>query len=214
MVLSGNSFNSLAAGPASGVSPAEVKQFFDGRDKLVITFVGYSGTGYEDVQEMLDAARNVLAVHSPKKTIVNIGATSAGIGAVYELAKQMGFETTGIVSTQALEHKAEISPHVDTVFYVTDDTWGGFKENTEVLAPTSQAMVQCSDIVIGIGGGDVGRDEMIAARREGKTVKFIPADINHNVAIEAARKKGLPAPADFKGAAFTAFEKPNGSANP
>ncbi len=213
MVLAGNSFNSFADGPVRRVSPTEVKEFFDGRGKLVITFVGYSGAGYEDVEGMLDEARQVLAAHSSEKAIVNIGATSAGIGAVYELAKQMGFETTGIVSTQALEYKAEISPHVDRVFFVNDDTWGGFKENTEILSPTSQAMVECSDIFIGIGGGAVGRDEMIAAKRAGKIVKFIPADMNHQAEIDKARNKGLPAPTDFKGAAFAAFGKPDGTTN-
>lgn len=214
MVLSGNSLSSHAADPPPRVSPAEVKQFFDGRAKLVITFIGYSGAGYEDAEQMLNEAKNELTAHSVEKTIVNIGATSAGIGAVYELAKKMGFETTGIVSTQALEYKADISPYVDTVFYVTDDTWGGFKENTEDLSPTSQAMVQCSDIFVGIGGGAVGRDEMIAAQRAGKRVKFIPADMNHQAETDAARKKGLPAPTDFKGATFAVFGEPDGPANP
>jgi hypothetical protein len=201
----------LLSGPSaeSGTTPTAVKRFFDQRGKVVITFMGYSDAGYEEAEGMLDEARSVLSVHSPKKAIVNIGATSSGIGAVYGVAKEMGFETTGIVSTQAKKYQAEISPHVDTVFYVTDEAWGGFKENTQVLTPTSQAMVQCSDVVICIGGGAVSRDEMIAARREGKTVKYIPADMNHKRAVEKARKKGLPVPTDFKGAAFAVFGKPN-----
>ena len=199
---------SPADGSESGCSPEEVKRFFDQRGKIVITFVGYSDAGYEDSDRMLDEARSVLSVHSPKKAIVNIGATSSGIGAVYDLAKKMGFETTGIVSTEAKKYEAEISPQVDRVFYVTDDAWGGFKENTQVLTPTSQAMVQCSDIIIGIGGGPVARDEMIAAKREGKTIKYVPADMNHKTAIDKARKKGLPLPTDFKGAAFEVFGKP------
>lgn len=199
---------SPADGSESGSSPDEVKRFFDQRGKIVLTFVGYSDAGYEDFDRMLDEARSVLSVHSPKKTIVNIGATSSGIGAVYDLAKKMGFETTGIVSTEAKKVQAEISPQVDKVFYVTDDAWGGFQENTQVLTPTSQAMVQCSDILIGIGGGAVARDEMIAAQREGKTVKYIPADMNHKTALDKARKKGLPPPTDFKGAAFEVFGKP------
>jgi len=207
-VLCSYSAQSPADGPESGTSPTEVKRFFDLRGKIVISFVGYSDAGYEDAERMLDEARSVLSVHSPKKTIVNIGATSSGIGAVYRLAKQLGFETTGIVSTEARKYKAEISPHVDRVFYVTDDAWGGFKENTQVLTPTSQAMVQCSDIIIGIGGGPVARDEMIAAKREGKTVKYIPADMNHKAAMDKARKKGLPLPTDFKGAAFEVFGTP------
>lgn len=188
-----------------GTSPEKIKQFFDQRGKIVITFVGYSGSGYEDEPQMLAHARDVLSVHTPKKAIVNIGATASGIGAVYQLAKKMGFETTGIVSTQAQKYKAEISPNVDRVFFVADETWGGFKANSQTLAPTSQAMVECSDIVIGFGGGDVARDELTAAQRAGKTIKYFPADMNHKKAIEKASQKGNAAPADFKGSAFAMF---------
>ena len=197
----------LADGPDAGTSPDEVKRFFDQRGKVVVTFLGFSGAGYEDAEAMLDKARSVLAVHSPAKTIVNIGATSSGIGAVYEVAKKMGFETTGIVSTQAKKYDAEISPYVDKVFFVTDDLWGGFQENSKVLSPTSQAMVQCSDVVVCIGGGLVARDELVVAKREGKAIKYIAADMNHKTAVEKARKKGRPAPTDFQGAAFAEFGK-------
>ena len=48
----------------------------------------------------------------------------------------------------------------------------------------------------------MARDELLAAKRRGKKVKFIPADMNHKTAIDKARKKGLPAPDNFKGSAF------------
>ena len=183
-VLSVHSARLVAEEPQAGTSPVEVQRFFEKSGKTVITFAGYSGSGYEDVEGMLAEARGVLSAHAPKKTIVNIGATSSGIGAVYGLAKEMGFETTGIVSTQAKEYDAEISEHVDKVFYVTDESWGGFKPNTNNLSPTSLAMVQNSDVIICIGGGAVARDELTAAKREGKTIKYIPADMNHKAAIE------------------------------
>jgi hypothetical protein len=90
------------------------------------------------------------------------------------------------------------------VFYVEDATWGGLLNGTR-LSPTSEAMVENSDIIIGIGGGEIARDELMAARRLGKKVRFIPADMDHQKARESARKKGLPEPADFRGAAHTAF---------
>jgi hypothetical protein len=210
-VLSVHSARFVAEEPQAGTSPVEIQRFFEKSEKTVVTFAGFSGTGYEDVEKMLDEARSVLSVHSPKKAIVNIGATSSGIGAVYDVAKEMGFETTGIVSTLAKEYRAEISKHVDNVFYVTDESWGGFKPNTQVLSPTSRAMVQCSHVIICIGGGAVARDELTAAKREGKTIKYIPADMNHQAAIEKARKKRLPVPTDFKGAAYTEFGKSVGS---
>lgn len=117
----------------------------------------------------------------------------------------MGFETTGIVSTQALEAEVAVSPDVDHVFFVEDATWGGFIEGTELLSPTSRAMVEVSDQIVGIGGGAVGRDEMLAARRLGKPVTFIPADMDHERALEKARRKSLPTPTDFRGAAHAAL---------
>jgi len=67
-------------------------------------------------------------------------------------------------------------------------------------------MVENSDVLIGIGGGEVGRDELMAAKRSGKKVRFIPADMNHQKAREKAQKKGLPVSTNFGGAAGEAFK--------
>jgi hypothetical protein len=184
----------------------DIKSFFEIQNKDVVTFVGYSGAGYEDKATMLEKAKRILDEFDPSQTIVNIGATPEGIGAVYELAKRKRFMTTGIVSTQAKQYKVKISPCVDYVFYVEDATWGGFMESGDRLSPTSRAMVENSDVLIGIGGGEVGRDELITAKRLGKEVRFIPADMNHQKAREKAQKKGLPAPTNFGGAAGEAFK--------
>jgi hypothetical protein len=171
----------------------------------VLTFLGYSAAEYENKAAMLEHAARILDAYDPKATIVNIGATPDGIGAVYATAKQRGFPTAGIVSTQAKENNVKLSPCVDVVFFVRDATWGGFIPGTERLSPTSAAMVENSDVLIAIGGGEVARDELIAARRLGKKVQFIPADMNHEVARERARKRGQLAPTDFRGAAGAVF---------
>jgi hypothetical protein len=184
---------------------AQIRTFFQDTGKAVLTFVGYSGAGYKDQAAMLAGAERVLSEFDPGRTIVNIGATPDGIGAVYELAKRKGFVTTGIVSAQARKSNLALSPHVDYVFYVEDATWGGYLEGTERLSPTSEAMVENSSIVVGIGGGEVARDELLEARRSGREVRFLPADMNHEKAREAARRKGIPLPTDFRGAAHLAF---------
>jgi hypothetical protein len=191
--------------PPREATPEEIRTFFQARSKTVLTFAGYSGAEYEDRTAMLEQAARVLDQEDPKTTIVNGGATAVGIGAVYEIAKQKGFLTTGIVSTQARDTQAELSPYVDVVFFVKDETWGGFLPESGTLSPTSKAMVENSDRIFAIGGGEVARDEMIAARRSGKKVEFIPADMNHRIAREKALKKGQPAPTDFRGAAASLF---------
>jgi hypothetical protein len=183
----------------------EIKNFFENEKKDVVTFVGYSGAEYEDKAVMLEAAGRILDEFDSSSVIVNIGATPEGIGAVYEFAKRGGFTTTGIVSTQAKAYQAELSPCVDHVFYVEDSSWGGFLESGDRLSPTSTAMVENSDVLIAIGGGEVGRDELIAAKRSGKEVRFIPADMNHQKAREKAKIKGLPEPTNFGGAAAEVF---------
>ena len=183
----------------------DISAFFKGKQKMVLTFVGYSGAGYEDEASMRKQANRILSEFDPAKTIVNIGATPDGIGAIYELAKRKGFLTTGIVSSQARQNKLKLSPHVDQVFYVEDATWGGFVTGTKELSPTSKAIVANSDIMVGIGGGEVARDELVAAKRLGKQVRFIAADMDHQKARESARKKKLPEPTDFRGAANAVF---------
>jgi len=181
--------------------------FFESTNKDVITFIGYSGTGYEDKKAMLEIAENILEEFDPSLAIINIGATIQGIGIVYEVAKGQGYTTTGIVSTQARKYNIELSPYVDHVFYVEDSTWGGFIGEGDQLSPTSKVILAISDMLIGIGGGEIGRDELLAAKQIGKEVRFYPADMNHMLAREKAQKKGLPEPIDFGGAAGDVFKQ-------
>ena len=188
-------------------SVEQVRDFFASQKRQVVTFAGFSGAGYEDERAMLDHAAAILDQYDPAVTIVNIGATAEGIGAVYGLAKRKGFMTTGIVSTQARAENVALSPDVDRVFFVADSSWGGKLPDSDRLSPTSTAMVENSDVFVAIGGGDVARDEMAAAERAGKTVRFIPADMDHRAALEKAKKKGQPPPTTFGGSAAEAFEK-------
>lgn len=182
-----------------------VRAYFAARGKTVVSFVGYSGSGYEDEARMLRDAGSVLDGFSPRSTIVNIGATEAGIGAVYRLAKARGFQTTGIVSVLAALDGLSPSAHVDRVFYIEDDTWGGFTDDGGRLSPTSRAIVENSDMIVGIGGGPIARDELLEARRQGRMVVFFPADMNHsNAAASAARSADQP-PINLAGAAHDVF---------
>ena len=76
------------------------------------------------------------------------------------------------------------------MFYVQDATWGGLVAGTKQLSPTSRAMVEVSDEIIAIGGGEVARDELQAAVGQGRKVQIFPADMNHRIAIDRAAKKG------------------------
>jgi hypothetical protein len=66
-------------------------------------------------------------------------------------------------------------------------------------------MVACSDILIGIGGNDIGRDEMLAGKEQGKPVHFYPAEVDHKWAIRRADRMGLSKPDSFRGTAHEVF---------
>ena len=185
------------------MTPDEARQFFEQQRKTVLTFIGYS-VDYEDEPGMIQTVRKVLSQYLPESTLVNIGATEGGVGDAYSVAKSLGFTTTGIVSTQALAHPEYISATVDYVCFIRDESWGGKLASGE-LAPTSRAMVLCSDFVVGIGGGPISRDELLAAKASGKPVIFYPAEMSHEAAILWAERRGLPVPTSFWGDAHEAF---------
>jgi len=187
------------------MTPDEAVAFFKSQGKTVLSFFGYSGNQYEDTGGMLNIADRVLFQHSPEHTLVNIGATETGVGAIYRMAKSKGFITTGIVSEMALKYPDDISEAVDFICFIKDEQWGGKMPDSNELSPTSRAMVLCSDILIGIGGGEVSRDEMMLGREMGKSVRFYPAEANHEVTIRRATKLGQPKPESFWGAAHDVF---------
>lgn len=182
-------------------------------DKKVLSFFGYSGMGYEDEVAMLDAAGRILETYSTDSTVVNIGATSVGLGRIYPLAKSMGFTTTGIVSTRAIAYLDDISTDVDHVLFIRDELWGGYLEGTETLSPTSEAMVSSSDQCVAFGGNEISRDELLVARKRGIPVLFIPADSNHAKTITRMTRQGLPRPTSFEGEAHRVFGQGEQDAN-
>lgn len=68
-------------------------------------------------------------------------------------------------------------------------------------------MVECSDILVGIGGGGISEAEMLAGKAQGKPVHFYPADMNHAVATRYAKRMGLPPPESFRGSGKDVFGK-------
>ncbi len=195
-------------------SPARIVRIADpdaaidairGDGRRVVTFMGFSGRGYEDPASVEHLLADFLAQFDPRSEIVCSGATEDGIGAVYPLAKARGFTTVGIVSAVAEAEGARFSDLVDTIYVIDDDSWGGSR-NDGTLSPTSVAMAGAADDIIAIGGGPIARDEIEAARKLGKTIHYAAADMNHAAALENARRKGEAPPTEFKGAVHELFE--------
>ncbi len=91
------------------------------------------------------------------------------------------------------------------MFYVADSQWGGCRDGSTRLTPTSAAIVEHSDELVAIGGNRVAAEELMAARAAGKPVRFIAADMHHRLARQRAAARDEPPPDDFRGAAHAAW---------
>jgi len=170
--------------------------------KKIYTFFGYSALGYEDTDGVQSRIKHELSELSPLEFIVAVGATEEGIGMVYETAKEMGFQTIGIVSTQALSYSGRFSPHVDRIYIINDDYWGGFIPGTKKLAETTKAFLGVSAVVSAYGGGENTAVMLQEAKKLSIPLIFNEADMNY----EKARKIYGGAFDSFKGRAYQIWQ--------
>jgi len=190
------------------IDSSTVVELFRAQAKRVLTFLGFGELGYQETDRVLDIMRAELATRNPCTTLVNTGTLIRvgglnGIADIYLLAKQMGFETTGIHPSVAIGHSQthRVSPYVDHAFFVLDDTWGGFQEHEREPSPTLRTLLQVSDEVVVIGGGKHAADEMQAFWNKGTPLTYHPAEMNHAMSQLWSADAGVEI-SGFKGAAF------------
>jgi len=167
----------------------------------VYTLFGYSALGYENKESVFAQIKTDLGRLDPAEWVINIGATEEGIGGAYKIAKDLGFKTIGIVSTQALSYSGNFSPYVDIIYIVNDPNWGGFVPGTHTLAEATKAYLGVSDYIAAYGGGENTAVILREAKKLGITLSYAPADMNH----EQARRQSHAEAPDFKGAAYAAW---------
>ena len=172
-------------------------------DKKVYTLFGYSALDYEEKDAVLAQIKAELEKLNPSEWVVNIGATEEGIGGAYKVAKELGFATIGIVSTQALSYSGNFSPYVDTIYIVNDPNWGGFVPGTDKLTEATKAFLGVSDSIAAYGGGENTAVTLREAKKLGLAISYTLADMNHEKAAKQSRGKAI----DFKGAAFAAWQE-------
>jgi hypothetical protein len=165
-----------------------IKEIY-GLNKKVLLLMGYAELGYQDEAAMLKTVRTALSELDAEKFVVCSGATSQGIGKAYQVAKEMGFETIGIVSTLALSSAGSFSPFVDRIYIVNDNQWGGYIPGTQLAAPTTRAFLEVADVVLAIGGGNNTAALLSIATQQYPDIvlEYVAADMNH----KKADKKGL-----------------------
>jgi hypothetical protein len=157
------------------------------KEKKIFTLFGYSVLGYESKEEMLRVAEEELSKLSRDEWVIAIGATEEGIGACYEIAKKLSFETIGIVSTQALSYSGKFSDFVDMIYIVNDELWGGYIPGTKKIAETTKVFLSVSDYILALGGGSNTAVTLTVANEISLPFTYIPFDMNHAL----AEKRGI-----------------------
>jgi hypothetical protein len=149
---------------------------------------GYSGLGYEDYKLVRQKLREILvpltAKHGDRLLVVS-GATEQGIGVVYEVAKELGLPTLGIVSECA--RPEQISSFCDSVFYVSDPdgTWEVKSSKGDSYFVEAARHGQ----MFYLGGGEVAVHEILEARAKRIMVTVLSDFLPDSSKVEAERKK-------------------------
>lgn len=189
---------------------SDVEHAVRGLGKRVVTFLGFGELGYEHPGEFRAAVRGELSRHDPAHVIVNTGTLitrgfHAGVAEVYPIAQQLGFTTSGIHPSVALNEPArhQLPAGVDHVYFVRDDTWGGYLPDRR-RSPTLETLLRVTHEVAVIGGGKHTAEEMLEFLRCGTPVRFYPADMHHRMAIQWYAARGEPVP-DFRGDAYACW---------
>ncbi len=160
--------------------------------KRVIVFGGFSGLGYENNDKLKGTINNRIKQDIEKygkdNVVVVAGATSDGIGACYEVAKELGVSTYGIVSEAGKEYGSD--KHCDKTFYVPDPkgTWQVLNDQGSSymvdVAKNNGALVY-------YGGGDVAVTEIKEAQERGISVE-VDTSFEPNPAQVTKRKAKNP----------------------
>ncbi len=173
-------------------------------EKNVFTLFGYSQLEYQDKDAVMKQIKKELKTLDPKTTIINIGATEEGIGAAYEIAKEMGFMTIGVASTLALQYSGRFSRFVDRIYIANDPYWGGKVPGTDRLAETTKIFLEVSDVISAYGGGENTAAILREGKKLGKDVRYTPAQMNKEI-VSKLNKNVDPESIDLNGAAFYAW---------
>lgn len=188
------------------ITADEVIARFKLKNKKVHTIFGFSDLEYEHKDVVLKQIRIDLEKLDPKTTIINIGATEDGVGAAYKIAKDLGFETTGIVSMQALSYSGQFSKFVDSIYILSDGLWGGFIPGTRKLTPTTQAFISVSDSIAFYGGNLNSLATLKSAIKFKIPFSFYTADMNHKI-LDQKLKLSNQIAKTYKGAAELFWSK-------
>lgn len=155
----------------------DMQSKFEGKKVLVLG--GYSELGYDNYDELKTVITshltNEIETHGKHNIALVSCATSQGIGMAYDIAKELGLDTYGIVSSSGRYYPT--ANGCDNVFYVErpKDDWATIDENGHSY------LVRCAEKngkMVFFGGGQGTLNEIKEATEKGIEVdlhaKFYP----------------------------------------
>ena len=179
-------------------------------DMKIHSLFGYSALGYERPDLLQDAVVEDLSAFDPNETAIAIGATPYGIGQMYAIIKDLGFQTLGIVASKALGLNEECAEGVDKIVVVKDTNWGGYRysETTRgLLSPTTRVFVGASDSIAAYGGGGITAVTLEEARRRNKPISFRPFEMSHFIVQILQAQSGNETLIDYWGPASSTWRE-------
>ena len=162
----------------------DIKNFY------CVTFIGYSGLGYENpalLKERLSSLLNeCLKKHPDKQIVVVCGGTRAGIGAVYSLVEENKtfrnrLKCIGIVSEEALKNGgSDLALSKDKIAFVPDPDGSWQTKSSSGYPYMLYPAHKYGGEVISLGGGQIGYDEVKGAQDRGIKTRIFLFRPDHN----------------------------------
>ncbi|MBP2170558.1 hypothetical protein J2125_003750 [Erwinia toletana] len=173
--------------PASDPTTDKIDKLFVGDAEQhqgfhCITFLGYSGLGYKDLEKLKEALKSeldsCLAAHADKQIVLVCGGTSAGIGVVYDVVNEYAslkekIKLIGIVSEVAPEN--DLAKNDVSIIRVPDpdNTWETKKvDGNNIHYYMLYPVLKYDGEVQVWGGGKIAYDEAEAAIKLGIKTTF------------------------------------------
>nr|CBA73834.1 conserved hypothetical protein [Arsenophonus nasoniae] len=141
--------------------------------KFVLVFSGFSAMGYKDTEKLHKYITKEIKQHIDEHGIHNLlivaGATSDGIGCVYDIAKNLGVCTLGIVSQQAPTNS--LAKNCQSVIQIKDpdNSWKVLDDSGNSYMVYAASKNGC---FLAFGGGSVTLSELEEAVGKGIKIKI------------------------------------------
>jgi len=178
------------------------------RYRCVATFLGFGELGYEDPTTFEELVERELASFDRQDVVINAATLitvglARGVADVYEIARHAGFRTAGLYPSVSLLGAEShcLSAFVDDVYFIQDETWGGYLEGSTVASATLRALTSITDQVVAIGGGKHTAQELDEFLARGVPVRYHALEMNRAIATRWHGERGEDLK-DFLGSAY------------